>query len=252
MPADSTRPAQVILAFDTSTARGGVAILKNAKTLSEITWERQGSHAELLTPAIEKCLTEAALKISDLDAIAIGQGPGSFTGVRVAINAARTLGFSLGIPTYVFDTTEILAAGIPVSSNEFRSRPEFHRLVTIVNAHKNSVYAAVFEFKNDDPGNSWIRTLPPTAVTADDLGTIVNTPHLCLGDGFLEYADNFSPALKERLLRCPSFSDFPLPTALGRLASMGQSNHSPLVWNDIQALYIRDSGAEEKLRESKK
>jgi tRNA threonylcarbamoyladenosine biosynthesis protein TsaB len=252
MPADpamAQRTSQsTLLAFDTSTARGGVAILKNGKTLSEICWERQGSHAEFLTPAIEKCLSESGLKAQSLDALAIGHGPGSFTGVRVAVNAARSLGFALGKPTFVFDTAEILAAGVPTTSSEFSNRTEFRHLLVIVNAHKNSVYASIFTFEK----NHWARTLPLTAISAEDLSSLVKSPHLCLGDGYLEYANVLPANLKALLLRENSFSDFPLPTALGLLASSPTPLSRPLVWNEVQALYIRDSGAEEKLRESAK
>jgi tRNA threonylcarbamoyladenosine biosynthesis protein TsaB len=239
---------RTLLAFDTSTARGGVAVLKNGKTLSEISWERQGSHAEFLTPAIEKCLSEASLKPQNLDALAIGHGPGSFTGVRVAVNAARSLGFALGKPTYVFDTSEILAAGVPTSSSLFLNCSDFHHLLTIVNAHKNSVYASFFRFEKDH----WVRTVPLTAVSVEGLSSLVKGPHLCLGDGYLEYAGVLPANLKALLLRENSLSDFPLPTALGLLASMPTPISRPLVWNEVQALYIRDSGAEEKLRESTK
>ena len=256
-PASAPRTDQrTLLAFDTSTARGGVAVLRNGKTLSEISWERQGSHAEFLTPAIEKCLSEAGLIAQNLDAIAIGHGPGSFTGVRVAVNAARSLGFALGKPTYAFDTSEILAAGVPTTSSVFASRsnfqpnfrPDFHHLLTIVNAHKNSVYASIFRFEK----STWVRTLPLTAVSPEDLSSLVKDPHLCLGDGYLEYADVLPANLKALLLRENSFSDFPLPAALGLMASMPTPISRPLVWNEVQALYIRDSGAEEKLRESTK
>ena len=96
-----------ILAFDTSTAQGAVAVLEGERVLIERTWRREKSHSELLTAEIESTLIDAATEMSSVDAFAVGQGPGSFTGIRVAINAARALAYALQKPVYVFKTSEI-------------------------------------------------------------------------------------------------------------------------------------------------
>ena len=100
------------LALDTSTSQGGVAVLEGERVLSRIVWSREKSHSEFLTPNIETCLRDAGLEVRALDRIAVGRGPGSFTGIRVAINAARALAYALSKPVFTFDTMEILAAGV--------------------------------------------------------------------------------------------------------------------------------------------
>jgi tRNA threonylcarbamoyladenosine biosynthesis protein TsaB len=122
----------LLLAFDTSTSKGGVAIAEDDKILSSLTWEREGSHAELLTPAIETCLSQAGRSLKEIEALAIGNGPGSFTGVRIAVNAARTLGYSLGKSIFVFDTSELIAENC-----KSRGLP----LAVVINAPHNFVFA---------------------------------------------------------------------------------------------------------------
>jgi tRNA threonylcarbamoyladenosine biosynthesis protein TsaB len=231
----------VTLALDTSTSLGGVAILKEDTVLGCVTWEREGSHGEHLTPALEKCLEAAGVETKDLDAIALGHGPGSFTGVRIAVNAARSLAFVLKKPVYCFDTTEILAFGCARRDLPF---------LALVNAHKNLLYSSVFA--HDPASGNWQRTTPLEARSIAEIEALVTSPHLCAGDGFDEYEKVFGPELRSFLVRDASTSDYPRPETLGRLFWSSRQSAQPLVWKEVQALYIRASGAEEKLRESRK
>lgn len=221
----------IVLAFDTSTATGGVAVLKDTEVLGSKRWERQGSHGELLTAKIESLFQELGLQLPQIDALAVGIGPGSFTGVRVAVNAAKSLAFALTKPIYTFDTTELLAADI--------SRTDLPLLI-LVNAHKNQVFATTFRRKDD----RWVRELPLEARDPATVGDLLNEPHLCLGDGYDEYREALNT---DRLVRDPNVSDFPRPESVSPLLKTAQ----PLEWKAVQALYIRDSGAEEKLREGR-
>ena len=224
----------LVIAFDTSTSQGGVAVLRDDEVLSSNTWMRQGSHGELITTAIQNCLTTANVAASELEAVVVGVGPGSFTGVRIAVNAGKSLAFSLGIPVFTFDTLEIIANGC--------TRTDLP-LVVLVNAHKNMVFASTFDFID----GAWVRRSGLETLEPKDLGQLVSKPHLCVGDGFDEYEEEIPESVSKQLVRDSLISDFPHPDILGKLAKNGQ----PLEWKLVQALYIRDSGAEEKLREKK-
>lgn len=226
-----------ILALETSTAQGGVAILNKKNLLSERTWIRQKSHSELLTANIEICLAESGIDLSKIDRFAVGQGPGSFTGIRVAINAAKTLGYCQKKPIFAFNTMAILRAGV-----ERLDQP----VCTLINAHKNSLYVSLFKAdqnSSSDPAGAMIETL-----SLEQVEEKIQTPHLCIGDGFNEYVGLMSRNLKSHLLRNTQFSDYPSPYALGKLAaSESLPSSSSFDWNSLQALYIRKSGAEENL-----
>jgi tRNA threonylcarbamoyladenosine biosynthesis protein TsaB len=225
----------LVLAFDTSTAHGGVAIFRDREILAHASWQRQGSHGENLTPQIQKCLEAAGIELAALDALAVGVGPGSFTGVRVAINAARSFAFALAKQVFAFDTAELIANGV--------NRTNLPLLV-MINAHKNQVFAATFAFS----AGRWTRTSDLIARDpATGLVELVSEPHLCVGDGFDEYNDLIPDEVLRHLVRDPNVSDFPQPQTFAALVQ----NSQPYEWKDIQALYIRESGAEEKLREGR-
>jgi N6-L-threonylcarbamoyladenine synthase/tRNA threonylcarbamoyladenosine biosynthesis protein TsaB len=223
------------LAFDTSSSLGSVAVFDGDKTLHSREWERATTHGELLTPAIEDCLAHSGIVPKDLKRIAVGCGPGSFTGARIAINAARSLAYALQIPALSFDTAEILASQerLPVG------KP----VLAIINAQKNLVYASSFA----SPAPKGARVLPLTATTLEDLARHILEPHICVGDGFKEYEALFAPDFSPKLLRESSLSDEPTALAIGRLAWMVRAERQPLDWKALQPLYIRASGAEEKI-----
>ena len=223
-----------LLAFDTSTAQGSVAVFEGERILSERTWRRAQSHSEFLTAEIEDALKEAQLTPAQLDALAVGQGPGSFTGIRVAINAARALGYALQKPVYVRDTSAILVEPIR------RDEP----VMTLINAQKNSFFVSVF--------HNGERLRPIEFKTIDEVQALLNGPHLCVGDGCELIQPDLSPAAKLNFIRDSSISDYGLATSLGRLTISQQVQHPSLVWNQVQPLYIRASGAEEKLIRAQK
>lgn len=224
----------IVLAFDTSTNQGGVAVLKDRDVLARRVWAREKSHSETLTATIEDTLRDAGIGLSDVERLAVGRGPGSFTGIRVAINAARALAYARALPIHAFDTTEILAASVPVLTSP---------LLVAVNAHKNLLYVSRFAPR----AGRWSRERGPEALTIGELEESVVIAHVCVGDGYDEFASVLPPGLKARLSRDSRLSDAPDPVALGRLAF--ESRGAPLVWNELQALYIRSSEAEEQLRE---
>lgn len=236
------------LALDTSSAQGSVAVLNNDRVLSQKQWLREKSHSEFLTPTIQECLTESGVQAAGLDAIAVGCGPGSFTGIRIAINAARSLAYALNKPVFSFDSSEIL-----VNSVTHTDLP----VITLINAHKNLLYTSAFLF--DHEANSWKRTLSLQALSLNEISSYLleqeSRPHVCLGDGYEEYEELFSADLRQNLVRPQELSDFPLASTLGSLTWGAIQSHpsaQPLDWKAIQALYVRASGAEEKLGEDRR
>lgn len=99
----------MILAIDTSCARCAVALVADADISRQILPMERG-HAEALMPVIEAVLAEAGARYRDLTRIAVCTGPGSFTGIRVGIAAARGLALGLGIPAIGITRLEALAA----------------------------------------------------------------------------------------------------------------------------------------------
>ena len=80
-----------ILGIDTSTAIGSIGLIDEEGIIAEQTLSISRQHASRLIPAIDKTLKSAELKIRDIDAVAVAIGPGSFTGVRIAVSTAKTI-----------------------------------------------------------------------------------------------------------------------------------------------------------------
>ena len=90
----------VLLAFDTSSAVGSVAVGRDGVVLAHVGLEQQRKHASALIPAISAVLLEAGIDKSELDGIVVGEGPGSFTGVRVAAATAKGMAHALEVPLW--------------------------------------------------------------------------------------------------------------------------------------------------------
>jgi len=99
----------MLLAFDTATPLVSVALHDGADVVLERTSERRLKHGEQLAPLIDRVLHEAGLARQHLTAIGVGVGPGPFTGLRVGLVTARTLGHVLEIPVYGVCTLDVLA-----------------------------------------------------------------------------------------------------------------------------------------------
>ncbi len=100
----------MLLAFDTATPAVTVALYDGTQVVAEQTTVDAMRHGELLAPSISTMLDEAGLIRQDLTAIAVGVGPGPFTGLRVGLMTARTLAAVLEIPVYGVCTLDVLAA----------------------------------------------------------------------------------------------------------------------------------------------
>jgi tRNA threonylcarbamoyladenosine biosynthesis protein TsaB len=118
---------ETILAFDTSAAHCAAALLWGDRVVLRLE-EMQKGQAERLFPMLEEVLTEGGVAWRDLAAIAVGTGPGNFTGVRISVAAARGLALALGVPAIGVTRLEAMAYGAtrPVSVVEDARRGEVY------------------------------------------------------------------------------------------------------------------------------
>lgn len=102
----------LVLAFDTATAAVTVALHDGSRVLAQESSVDARRHGELLTPAITRVLSAAAAKPADLTSIAVGTGPGPYTGLRVGLATARAMGSALGITIDGICTLDVIAAAV--------------------------------------------------------------------------------------------------------------------------------------------
>ncbi|HSD08487.1 tRNA (adenosine(37)-N6)-threonylcarbamoyltransferase complex dimerization subunit type 1 TsaB [Flavobacterium sp.] len=125
-----------ILNIETATKNCSVALAKDGKTLlcKEIA-EEGYSHAERLHVFIEEIIAESGIEMKDLVAIAVSQGPGSYTGLRIGVSAAKGLCYALNIPLIAIDTLQTLASKVKATDG---------LIVPMIDARRMEVYSAIF------------------------------------------------------------------------------------------------------------
>lgn len=125
-----------ILNIETATKNCSVALAKEGKTMLYKEIAEEGySHAERLHVFIEEIINEAGITFQDLVAVAVSQGPGSYTGLRIGVSAAKGLCYALNIPLIAVDTLQVLARQVKVSSGF---------IVPMIDARRMEVYSAIF------------------------------------------------------------------------------------------------------------
>lgn len=126
------------LAFDTSNKSLSVAILDGNTLLAEVTLNIKKNHSISLMPAIDFLMSSIALEPRDLGRIAVAQGPGSYTGLRVAVATAKMLAYSLKIDLVGVSSLYALAA--PITDKTAT-------VIPLINARRNNVYAGFYQNK---------------------------------------------------------------------------------------------------------
>lgn len=130
-----------ILNIETATKNCSVALAKSGETILCKEMAEQGfSHAEKLHLFIEEIIKEAGITFSDLSAIAVSQGPGSYTGLRIGVSAAKGLCYALEIPLISVDTLTVLANQLQIENGI---------IIPMIDARRMEVYSAIFNAKKE-------------------------------------------------------------------------------------------------------
>lgn len=129
-----------ILAMDTATLVSSVAVATEERVLAELTAETRFTHSETLVPHIDKVLQLADTKREELSAVAVSLGPGSFTGLRIGLAAAKAISYALSIPLVGVPTLEVLAAAFPSPGA---------LIAPLIDAQKGNAYFALYRSTED-------------------------------------------------------------------------------------------------------
>lgn len=124
----------LILAIDTSTDMLSVALVRHKETLAVVDEVTKKNQSEILMPCIERMMHEGGLKPEYLDLIAVANGPGSYTGIRVGVAAAKSLAYALDIPVVPVSSLEVMAhaAGCGCTA------------ISLIDARRGTVFAGVY------------------------------------------------------------------------------------------------------------
>ena len=238
-----------ILAIETSTMLGGIAVVDDSSGLiAEVRLNVKSTHSERLMTEIDHVMVRSFMKLSDVDVFAIAIGPGSFTGLRIGLSTVKGLSYATGKPIVAVPTLEAFAWNFPYCR---------YPLCPMLDARKKEVYTALFRWDRDgfvrligEVSASIIGFLdrisvtPPIPPFAEDVGG--EGKIVFAGEGALLYKKEIVEYLGDAALFPPSEKMVPSPAnvAIVGLRKALQGDFSEPV--GLAPSYIRSSEAEIK------
>jgi tRNA threonylcarbamoyladenosine biosynthesis protein TsaB len=186
-----------ILALDTSTEYLSLALLLDGRVFSEDVHAGQ-THSQLILPMIGEMLKEAGVELRELDGIAFGAGPGSFTGLRIGCGVAQGLAFGAGLPVACIGTLLALAHG---SGSD--------KVIACLDARMGEVYHAAYIQR----GDAWQEASAPGVYKPDAVPVLAGGEWTGAGSGWAAYQDTLETLYDKQLSRI-------LPDAHPRAASI--------------------------------
>lgn len=220
------------LAFDTSTEQLHLGVCKGEAMLARVSPGAAQASAQII-PLCLTLLAEAGLGLSDLDAIVMGRGPGSFTGLRTACAVAQGLAFGADVPVLPLDTLLAVA-------EDARQEREQVQVWTVQDARMGQYYAAAWAYAE----GVWRNVDPPALLDPQDLCFPASwrnskTPSLVAGVGMEGVS---APWLSDA--GCPVIAAAPTAAALLRLAPQALRKGQAVTAEQAMPLYLRDKVAQ--------
>jgi tRNA threonylcarbamoyladenosine biosynthesis protein TsaB len=218
-----------LLAVETSTLAGGVALLDGDRLRGECVLDVTATHSERLMPVIDRMLADAGWTPESLEALAVAVGPGSFTGLRIGLAAVKGLALALGLPVAAVPTLDAMAASLP-----FAALP----VCPVLDARKGEVYACLYRWDAGVMRREW----DYVALAPEALAARLVEPVIVLGDG--------APLVRSPLARlAPPHRRTPSPAAVGSLGLAHLAAGRSVPAAGLVPIYLRPSEAELKRRD---
>ncbi|MBI1845814.1 MAG: tRNA (adenosine(37)-N6)-threonylcarbamoyltransferase complex dimerization subunit type 1 TsaB [Candidatus Rokubacteria bacterium] len=217
-----------VLAIETSTLAGGVALLEHGRVVGEYALDVRVTHSERLMPAIDRLFVDAGWEPSTLGGLAVSVGPGSFTGLRIGISTAKGLALALDVPVAAVPTLDALAFRLP-----FAAAP----VCPVLAARRDEVYASLYRWSEGAMRREWeYLALPPA-----ELAARLPADAILLGDGAA-----LVPAPGAR--RAPASVSAPAAAAVGELGLARLRAGDVVDAGALVPLYLRPPEAELRRR----
>lgn len=225
-----------ILAIESSLTGGSVAALEDSSVAAERLLEPGKRTAQTLTPAIHALLEQVAWKPRDVELVAVTQGPGSFTGLRIGVTTAKTFAYATGASILGVNTLEVLADRVPTS------RPQ---LWAVMDAERQQLFAASFEVAT----GQWTESTPTQILDVESWLAMLRADAYVVGPPLQRLAASL--ALAPVAVAPVAVAEewwFPRAASVGRVAWRHfQSGRRDDVWK-LLPQYFRESAAVEKAR----
>ena len=227
--------------MDTSTVVSSVAVANETSLLAEITSGARLTHSETLQPHIELAMKMADAKREDIGAIAVSIGPGSFTGLRIGLAAAKGMAYAWGVPIVGVPTIEALAANLPTPGV---------KIGVMMDAQKKNAYFAIYSWQMKDKSMALTKEQSIRIVPIDDAIKRCGELAEKLNAQFMLVGDVVSKKLMTRDDLPAGVSVAPMSDVMPRAASVARLGLMKLARGEsdnvmnLEPMYIRRSEAE--------
>lgn len=195
----------MLLALDTSTQTAGIALYDGAEVRGEVIWSSPDYHTSALAPAVDELLSRAGVPVSELSAVGVAIGPGSFTGLRIGLALAKGLALARRLPLLGIPSLDILAAAQP-------AEPRLP-LAAVLRAGRGRLAVGWYAWEK----KGWVAQGAPEVLTADDLAGRIQTQTRVCGELSLEDRRRLARKRRNVLLASPALS-LRRPSYLAELA----------------------------------
>ncbi len=194
----------LLLALDTATDQGSLALDEDGRLLGEYSLKSAGTYLQHLLPGLEALLRAAGRDPQDIGAIAVSQGPGNFTGLRIGLATAKGLALALSCPLVGVSTLEVLAAQFPFHP---------HPLGVIIDARRREVFFALYRCPEEQPQ----LLAGPERLALEDLPARLTPPLLLTGPALNAYHDFLEKALDPEIQWAPPEMRHPRAATVAQL-----------------------------------
>lgn len=223
-----------ILAIESASVTASCAVSENGIILGEYTLNHKKTHSEKLMPLIETLMNELELKIQDIDVIAISEGPGSYTGLRIGAAIAKSMAYAVNIPIVNVPTTKSLAGNIFDLNN---------LIVPVMDAKAGRIYTGIYRWENEE----LVTVKEQFPCNIEELIEVLNeydVPSIFNGDGSVNYRNIIKEKMKYKAhFASEKFNNLNAST----LASLGYQmalKGKIIKASDFKPQYLRLSQAE--------
>jgi tRNA threonylcarbamoyladenosine biosynthesis protein TsaB len=217
-----------VLAVETSSLAGGVALLDDERLVAEYLLDVSVTHSERLLASVDRLLADARWTARELNGLAVAVGPGSFTGLRIAVSTVKGLALALDLPIAAVPTLDAMAAALP-----WAALP----VCPVLDARKGEVYASRYRWD----GGAMRREWEYLALSPEALAQRLTEPVILAGDGAAAIRSPYA-----RLVPAPR--RLPSPACVGTLGLERLRRGETVAAAALAPFYLRPSEAELRRR----
>lgn len=226
-----------ILSIEASAVAASAAVSEDGRLIAEEFTQNALTHSVTLLPAVSSVLKKAGLTLNDMDLIAVTNGPGSFSGLRIGVTTAKTLAYAANKKVIGVCTLKALAARLPMVDG---------LICPIMDARRDQVYNAVYKWEN----GLLAEVRAPRALSANELCEDISKNLgrvIFIGDGVPRFREYFEQELGENALFAPLMLCASSASALALAASL--SPDEAVHPEELNPVYLRLSQAEREYLE---